>query len=87
MSNPQIQNDTIYALPHLYLSGLSISPASTTLLSVAPGAARDANNVIDMVVGLQNYFGNVNPAIQNANYQAGLLIQTGNNNAIFGSNT
>lgn len=76
MTNPQVQNDTIYALPHLYVSGLSISPASTTLLSVAPGAARDSNNVMDMVVGLQNYFGNTNPAVQNANYQAGLIINS-----------
>lgn len=82
MTNPQIQNDAVYALPHLYLSGLSISPASTTLLSVAPGAARDSNNILDMVVGLQNYFGIDNPALQNQNYQAGLLI----NSAVNGVN-
>lgn len=76
MTNPQIQNDAIYALPHLYISGLSIAPASTTLLSVAPGAARDSNNVMDMVVGLQNYFGNTNPATLVANYQPGLLINS-----------
>ena len=57
MTIAQIQNETIYALPHLYVSGLSISPASTTLLAVSPGAARDSTNSIDMVVGLQNYFG------------------------------
>jgi hypothetical protein len=79
---PQIQNETIYALPHLYVSGLSISPASTTLLSVAPGAARDSTNSIDMVVGLQNYFGIDNPALQFANYQPGLLI----NSAVNGVN-
>jgi hypothetical protein len=82
MANPQIQNDTIYALPHLYLSGLSISPASTTLLAVAPGAARDSNNIIDMVVGLTNYFGIDNPALLFQNYQPGLLI----NSAINGVN-
>lgn len=82
MTNPQIQNDAIYSLPHLYLSGLSISPASTTLLAVAPGAARDSNNVLDMVVGLQNYFGIDNPAVLNANYQPGLLI----NSAVNGVN-
>ena len=76
MTTAQIQNDAIYDLPHLYLSGLSISPASTTLLSVAPGAARDSNNVIDMVVGLQNYVGIDNPALQFQNYQAGLLINS-----------
>lgn len=82
MTVPQIQNDAIYALPRLYTSGLSISPASTTLLSVAPGAARDSNNVIDMVVGLQNYAGIDNPALQFQNYQAGLLI----NSAVNGVN-
>jgi len=82
MTNPQIQNDAIYALPHLYLSGLSISPASTTLLAVAPGAARDSNNVMDMVVGLTNYFGIDNPALQDVNYQVGLYI----NSAVNGAN-
>ena len=76
MAIPQVQNETIYALPHLYISGLSISPASTTLLAVAPGAARDSTNSIDMVVGLTNYFGIDNPALQFQNYQAGLLINS-----------
>jgi hypothetical protein len=75
-SNPQIQNETIYALPHLYVSGLQLSPASTTLLAVAPGAARDSTNSIDMVVGLQNYFGIDNPALQYQGYQPGLLINS-----------
>lgn len=82
MATPQIQNDAIYALPHLYLTGLSIAPASTTLLSVAPGAARDQNNFLDMVVGLQDYSGNDNPAALFQNYQPGLLI----NSAVNGVN-
>src|SRR5579863_1550335 len=82
LSGTQIQNSPIYALPHLYLQGLSISPASTTLLAVAPGAARDSNNIIDMVVGLQNLFGIDNPAVQFQNYQPGLLI----NSAVNGVN-
>lgn len=82
VAGQQIQNDAVYALPHLYISGLTIAPASTTLLSVAPGAARDQNNIMDMVVGLSNYFGNINPAVQIANYQPGLLI----NSAINGVN-
>ena len=82
MATPQIQNDAIYALPHLYISGLTISPASTTVLAVAPGAARDSNNIIDMVVGLQNYAGIDNPALQYLNYQPGLLI----NSAVNGVN-
>lgn len=72
----QVQNETIYALPHLYINGLSIAPASTTLLSVAPGAARDSTNSIDMVVGLTNYFGINNPELQFQNYQSGLLINS-----------
>jgi hypothetical protein len=81
-SNLSFQNSPIYALPHLYVSGLTISPASTTLLAVAPGAARDSNNVIDMVVGLQNYVGIDNPALLFQNYQPGLLI----NSAVNGVN-
>jgi len=78
----QVQGSPIYALQHLYMYGLSISAASTTLVSVATGAARDSNNVIDMVVGLQNYAGNDNPALQFQNYQPGLLI----NSAVNGAN-
>lgn len=76
MANPQIQNETIYALPHLYTQGLQLSAASTTVMAVAPGAARDSTNSIDMVVGLQNYFGIDNPALQFLNYQPGLLINS-----------
>ena len=82
MAIPQIQNETIYALPHLYITGLQISAASTTVVAVAPGAARDSTNSIDMVVGLQNYFGIDNPAAQFQNYQPGLLI----NSAVNGAN-
>lgn len=70
------QNETIYALPRLYVQGLQISVASTTLLGISPGAARDANNTIDMVVGLENYFGIDNPAVQFQGYQPGLLINS-----------
>jgi hypothetical protein len=76
------QNETVYALPRLYLDGLKLSPASTTLLAVSPGAARDSNNAMDMVVGLQNYFGIDNPALQFQGYQPGLLI----NSAVNGVN-
>jgi hypothetical protein len=50
---PQIQNDPIYPLPFLYISGLNISSANATLpqLVVAPGQCRDGNDVIDMVIG------------------------------------
>lgn len=79
MAIPQIQNEAVYALPHLYLTGLQLSsnaPTGATAIIVAPGAARDSTNSIDMVVGLQNYFGIDNPALQNINYQPGLLVNS-----------
>ena len=85
MANPQIQNETIYALPHLYVQGLQLSaatPTGATVICVAPGAARDSTNSIDMVVGLQNYFGIDNPAVQFQNYQPGLFV----NSAVNGAN-
>lgn len=85
MPTPQIQNETIYALPHLYVQGLQLSaatPTAATVIAVAPGAARDSTNSIDMVVGLQNYFGIDNPAQQFLNYQPGLFI----NSAVNGAN-
>lgn len=85
MATPQIQNETIYALPHLYTQGLQLSaatPTAATVICVAPGAARDSTNSIDMVVGLQNYFGIDNPAQQFLNYQPGLFV----NSAVNGAN-
>lgn len=79
---PQVQNDPIYSLPRLYIQGLQLSVYSTTILAVAPGAARDSNNNIDMVVGFANLQGNILPAIQFQNYQPPLLI----NSAINGAN-
>ncbi len=73
------QNEAVYALPHLYLQGLQLSssaPTGATAIIVAPGAARDSTNSIDMVVGLQNYFGIDNPAAQYINYQPGLLVNS-----------
>jgi hypothetical protein len=85
MANPQIQNETIYALPHLYVQGLQLSaatPTAATVIVVAPGAARDSTNSIDMVVGLQNYFGIDNPVQLFNGYQPGLFI----NSAVNGVN-
>lgn len=85
MANPQVQNEAIYALPHLYVQGLQISaatPTAATVVCVAPGAARDSTNSIDMVVGLQNYFGIDNPAVLFNGYQPGLFI----NSAVNGAN-
>jgi len=77
-----IQNNPIYSLPHLYISGMNISVASTTVLGIEPGACRDAANVIDMVVGYENLQGNVAPATLYAGYIPGLLI----NSAVNGAN-
>lgn len=80
-----LQNETIYALPNLYINGLKISaatPTAATVVCVAPGAARDSTNSIDMVVGLQNYFNIDNPAQLYLNYQPGLFI----NSAVKGAN-
>ena len=79
---PQIQNDPVYSLSHLYVSGMNISVASTTILAIQPGACRDSNNMIDMVIGGQNLEGLNLPAIQFQNYQPPIYI----NSAINGVN-
>lgn len=79
---PTIQNEPIYALPRLYISGMNISPYSTTVLAVAPGACRDMTNSIDIVIGNANLQGNILPAPQFANYQPPILI----NSAVNGLN-
>lgn len=81
-SNIQIQNDPIYSLPYLYISGLNISIASTTILAIAPGQARDSNDNIDMPVGFPNLQGITSPDIQFQGYQPPLLI----NSAVNGAN-
>jgi len=82
MPTPQVQNDPIYSLPHLYISGLSISVASTTVLAIAPGQARDSNDNIDMPVGFPNLQGNTYPATQFQGYNPPLFI----NSAVNGAN-
>lgn len=76
MAIPQIQNDPIYSLPHLYISGLNISVASTTVLAIAPGQARDASDNIDMPVGFPNLQGNTYPVIQFSNFQPPLIVNS-----------
>lgn len=78
---PQIQNDPIYSLPHLYINGLNISVASTTVLAIAPGQARDSNNNIDMPVGFPNLQGDTFPVVQFQNYMPPLLINSAVNGA------
>lgn len=71
-----IQNDPIYLLPNLYIIGMNISIASTTVLAIAPGMCRDAYNTIDIEVGYQNLQGNALPAAQFQGYIPGLLINS-----------
>ena len=80
--SPQIQNDPIYLLPFLYISGLNISVASTTVLAIAPGQARDSSDNIDMPVGFSNLQGNTLPALQFQNYMPPLFL----NGAVNGAN-
>ncbi|CEG60962.1 hypothetical protein [Legionella micdadei] len=80
-SQPQIQNDPIYQLPHLYISGLNISYASTTVIAIAPGQARDGNDVIDMPVSWPDSNNVINPAILFQNYQQPILINSEVNGA------
>lgn len=82
MAIVQIQSETIYALPHLYVQGLQLSvatPTAGTIICISPGAARDTTNSIDMVVGLQNYFGIDNPPLLFQGYQPGLFVNSGVN--------
>lgn len=81
-SQPQIQNDPVYALPHLYISGMNISYASTTVIAIAPGQCRDSNDVIDMPISWPDANNNINPPILYQNYQQPLLI----NSAVTGAN-
>lgn len=76
MATPQIQNDPIYSLPHLYISGMNISVASTTILAIAPGQARDSNDNIDMPVGFPGLQGNTVPATLPVNYRPPVFINT-----------
>lgn len=64
MTNPQVQNDPIYSLPFLYIQGLTVSvpvvaggAATSTLIAIAAGQARDSTDNIDMPVGYPNFQG------------------------------
>lgn len=81
-ASPSIQNDPIYQLPHLYISGMNISYASTTVIAIAPGQARDNNDVIDMPVSFPDANNNLNPALLFQNFQQPLLV----NSAVNGVN-
>lgn len=76
-----IQNDPIYLLPQLYIWGLNISVASTTVLGIAPGMCRDSQDVIDIEVGYPNLQNVTAPATLYNNYIPGLLINSAINGA------
>lgn len=82
MPTQQIQNDPIYSLPHLYISGMNISIASGTIIAIAPGQARDMNDNIDMPLGFPNLQGNTYPPVLNLNYMQPLFL----NSAVNGAN-
>lgn len=76
------QNDPIYSLPHLYISGMNVSVASNTVMAIAPGMCRDSNNNIDMEIGFANLQGNVNPLPVYNGYMPALFV----NSAVVGAN-
>ncbi len=82
MATPQVQNDPIYSLPYLYISGLDISISSTTTLAIAPGQARDSRDNIDLPVGFPDLQNNVFPPINFQDYQNPLIINSRTNGAL-----
>lgn len=44
-----VQNIQAEQIPFLYISGMNLSVASTTIMAIAPGQCRDQNDNIDMV--------------------------------------
>lgn len=78
-----IEFEPIVNLPHpLYIDGLNISMASTTVLAIAPGQARDSLDQLDLPVGYPNYNGGVLPAPSFLNCPQPLFI----NSAVVGAN-
>lgn len=61
----------------LYISGLNLSVASTTVIAIAPGQARDVNDQIDMPVGFPNYIGGLTPAPTFLNCPQPLFVNSG----------
>lgn len=76
-----IQNDPIYLLPNLYIIGMNISVASTTVLAIAPGMCRDSDNTIDIEISHANIDNVVLPVPQFQGYLPGLFINGAINGA------
>ena len=81
-ATPQVQNDPIYSLPHLYTQGMNVSVASNTVVAIAPGQTRDSTDNIDMPIGYPNLQGNTFPVSLNLNYIPPVYV----NSAINGIN-
>lgn len=81
MATPQIQNDPIYGYNHLYIQGLNISVASTTVLAIAPGACRDSNNVLDILVSEATINPDTYPSTLYQNSAQPILINAATNGA------
>jgi|SRR5688572_7156551 len=57
MTTPQVQNDPIYSLPFIYVTGLNVSNNATTpntKIDIAAGQCRDFNDVMDITLGSSN---------------------------------
>jgi hypothetical protein len=63
MSN-SVQSLPVESLPFKYISGLNLSVASTSIIAVAPGQARDSNDNVDMPVSTTLF---LNSAINGVN--------------------
>lgn len=72
------QNIPVEQLPHLYISGMNVSVASTTVIALAPGQCRDQNDNIDMEYDNALY---LNSAIKGAGgMDFGVLLASTNYN-------
>lgn len=66
----------------LYIIGLDLSVASTTVIAISPGQARDSTNELDMPVGFANLQGAVLPAPMPLNCPTPLFV----NSSVVGAN-
>jgi|HubBroStandDraft_2_1064218.scaffolds.fasta_scaffold00250_11 hypothetical protein len=62
MATPQVQNDPIYNLPFLYITGLQLLYPASQTLDLTAGQCRDSNDVMDLVIGSPNFAGQLTPA-------------------------
>ena len=70
------QNLPVEQLPYLYISGMNVSVASTSVIAIAPGQCRDSNDNIDIPVSSAEY---LNSAVNGVNgLDAGSLAASTN---------